>query len=124
NMTSRTIPQNMWQSLYRDVLSDLKESKRLVTENTALVEGVKNNQLAQIEIMEVYAWSVLLNTFGDVPYSQALDPENSLPAYDDAQTTYNAILGRLNTALSQLNTTSQGYTNGDLLYKGDMAKWV
>jgi hypothetical protein len=123
NMTSRTIPQNMWQSLYRDVLSDLKESKRLVTENTALVEGVKNNQLAQIEIMEVYAWSVLLNTFGDVPYSQALDPENSLPAYDDAQTTYNAILGRLNTALSQLSTTSQGYTNGDLLYKGDVAKW-
>jgi hypothetical protein len=124
NMTSRTIPQNMWQSLYRDVLSDLKEAKRLVAENTALVESVKNNQLAQIEIMEVYAWSVLLNTFGDVPYSQALDPDNSLPVYDDAQVTYNAILGRLNTALSQITTASQGYGAGDLIYKGDMAKWV
>jgi hypothetical protein len=124
NMTSRIIPQNMWQSLYRDVLSDLKESKRLVMENTATIESVKNNQLAQIEIMEVYAWSVLLNTFGDVPYSQALDPENSLPVYDDAQTTYNAILVRLNNALSLINSTVEGYEGGDLLYKGDMEKWV
>ena len=123
NMTSRTIPQSMWQSLYRDVLSDLKESKRLATENTVTIESVKNNQLAQIEIMEVYAWSVLLNTFGDVPYSQALDPENSLPIYDDAQTTYNAILVRLNNALSLINSTAEGYEGGDLLYQGDMEKW-
>lgn len=124
NMTSRIIPQNMWQSLYRDVLSDLKESKRLVMENTATIESVKNNQLAQIEIMEVYAWSVLLNTFGDVPYSQALDPENSLPVYDDAQTSYNAILVRLNTALSLINSSAEGYEDGDVLYEGDMEKWV
>lgn len=124
NMTSRIIPQNMWQSLYRDVLSDLKESKRLVTENTATIESVKNNQLAQIEIMEVYAWSVLLNTFGDVPYSEALDPENSLPVYDDAQTTYNAILVRLDGALGLINPTAEGYEGGDLLYEGDMEKWV
>lgn len=124
NMTSRTIPQSMWQSLYRDVLSDLKESKRLVMENTATIESVKNNQLAQIEIIEVYAWSVLLNTFGDVPYSEALDPENSLPVYDDAQTTYNAILVRLNTALSLINSSAEGYEDGDLLYEGDMEKWV
>lgn len=124
NMTSRTIPQAMWQSLYRDVLSDLKESKRLVTENTATIESVKNNQLAQIEIMEVYAWSVLLNTFGDVPYTEALDPENSLPVYDDAQTTYNAILVRLNDALSIINPTAAGYEGGDILYEGDMEKWV
>lgn len=124
NMTSRIIPQNMWQSLYRDVLADLKESKRLVMENTATIESVKNNQLAQIEIMEVYAWSVLLNTFGDVPYSEALDPENSLPVYDDAQATYNAILGRLNSALDLISPTAEGYEGGDLLYEGDMAKWV
>jgi hypothetical protein len=124
NMTSRTIPQAMWQSLYRDVLSDLNESKKLVEQNTALVESVKKNQLAQIEIIEVYAWSVLLNTFGDVPYSQALDPDNSLPVYDDAQTTYNAILVRLNNAIAQITPGAQGYAGADLLYKGDMAKWL
>ncbi|WP_192348377.1 SusD/RagB family nutrient-binding outer membrane lipoprotein [Algoriphagus sp. Y33] len=124
NMTSRLIPQNMWQSLYRDVLMDLKESKRLLMEDNVTLESVKNNQLAQIEIMEVYAWSVLLNTFGDVPYTEALDPENSLPVYDDAQTTYNTILGRLNNALSLITPAAAGYAGGDLLYEGDMEKWV
>src|SRR5690606_34675784 len=58
------------------------------------------------------------------PYSQALDPENSLPVYDDAQTTYNAILVRLNTALSLINSSAEGYEDGDVLYEGDMEKWV
>jgi hypothetical protein len=124
NMTSRLIPQNMWQTLYRDVLNDLKEAKRLVTEDELLAENVKKNQLAQIEIMEVYAWSVLVNTFGDVPYSEALDAENSLPKYDDAQSIYNDILSRLNTALGMIDPATAGFTSGDLLYGGKMGQWV
>jgi hypothetical protein len=124
NMTSRLIPQNVWQTLYRDVLNDLKESKRLVQEDELTSAEVKNNQLAQIEIMEVYAWSVLVNTFGDVPYTQALDPENSLPAYDDAQTVYNDILSRLNTALGLIDPSVEGFEEGDVLYEGDMNQWV
>ncbi|MEX2592987.1 MAG: SusD/RagB family nutrient-binding outer membrane lipoprotein [Anditalea sp.] len=124
NMTSRLIPQNVWQTLYRDVLIDLKESKRLVEEDQITSAEVKNNQLAQIEIMEVYAWSVLVNTFGDVPYSQALDPENSLPAYDDAQTIYGEILTRLNSALGLINPEAEGFEEGDLLYEGEMENWV
>lgn len=124
NMTSRLIPQNVWERLYRDVLVDLKESKRLVEEDELTSAEVKNNQLAQIEITEVYAWSVLVNTFGDVPYSQALDPENSLPAYDDAQTIYGEILTRLNSALGLINPGMEGFEEGDLLYEGEMENWV
>ncbi|WP_460880073.1 SusD/RagB family nutrient-binding outer membrane lipoprotein [Pontibacter rugosus] len=124
NMTSRLIPQNMWQTLYRDVLLDLKDSKRLVMQNEVLGPKVKNNQLAQIEMMEVYAWSVLVNTFGDVPYTEALDPSNSLPAYDDAQAVYNDILTRLNAALAMVDPSAEGFEEGDLFYEGDMSKWV
>jgi hypothetical protein len=69
DMTSRTIPQSWWQTIYRDVISDLKEARRLITADNLLVAEVKANQLAQIEVMECYAWSVLVNTFGNVPYS-------------------------------------------------------
>lgn len=124
NMTSRLIPQNVWQTLYRDVLVDLMESKRLVGEDPLTSDEVKNNQLAQIEIIEVYAWSVLVNTFGDVPYSEALDPDNSLPVYDDAQEIYGQILTRLNSALGLINTGVNGFEGGDVLYKGDMQSWV
>lgn len=123
NMTSRLIPENMWVRLYRNVLADLKESKRLVGLDEITPDVIKSNQLAQIEIIEVYAWSVLVNTFGDVPYSQALDPNNSLPVYDDAQTIYTDILSRLNTALGQINQDEEGFVEGDVLYEGDMVQW-
>ena len=133
NMTSRLIPQNVWTIIYRDVLNDLKEAKRLITDDQTLVAGVKQNQLAQIEIMEVYAWSVLVNTFGDIPYTEALDPQNALPVYDDAQTVYNDILDRLDAAVAQLDPEVENteawknalaWKNGDILYGGDIDNWL
>ena len=123
SLTSRTIPQAIWQATYRDVISDLTESKRLVNADPLLSAETKNVQLAQIEIMEVFAWSVLVNTFGNVPYSQAMDPLNSLPVYDDAKTVYYSILDRLDAALTKLNTTGTAFGAGDIIYKGDVAKW-
>jgi hypothetical protein len=124
NMTSRLIPQNIFQTLYRDVLMDLKEAKSLIEDDEFLEPAEKNNQLAQVGIMEVYAWSVLVNTFGNVPYTEALDPENSLPAYDDAQTIYNAILGRLDSNLDLIESAEGGFEEGDVLYSSDMEKWL
>lgn len=124
NMTGRLIPQNYWNALYRDVLADLKESKRVLTANTTIGEAQKNNQLAQIEIMEVYTWSVLVNSFGDIPYSEALDSENPLPVYDDAKTVYYDILDRLDVALGQISPETNGFSEGDVLYNGDMTKWL
>src|SRR5690606_8606793 len=123
NMTSRTIPQNMFQTLYRDVLMDLNDAKRLIQENDLMDPDVKDNQLAQVEMVEVYAWSILLNTFGDVPYSQALNRDISLPAYDDAATVYNDILTRLDAALDRIQLTADGFGNADVLYDSDMAMW-
>ncbi|NEM99562.1 SusD/RagB family nutrient-binding outer membrane lipoprotein [Pontibacter burrus] len=123
NMTSRTIPQAMWTALYRDVLNDLQEAKRLVNADQTLNENVKKNQLAQIEIMEVYAWSVLVNTFGNVPYTEALNSQNALPAYDDAKTIYADILKRLDTAIGMITPSAAGFTGGDVIYGGSMAKW-
>src|SRR5690606_11342008 len=64
------------------------------------------------------------NTFGNVPYSQALDPDVSLPAYDDAATVYNDILDRLDAALQLIEPTANGFGDADVLYDSDMAMWV
>lgn len=122
NMTSRTIPQNFWDAVYRDVLSDLKEARRIIEADQFILPSVKNNQLAQIGIIEVYAWSVLVNSFGDVPYGEALDIGNSLPEYEDAHTIYLDLLDRLDASLALLNTTAAppytlGFGTGELLYK-------
>jgi hypothetical protein len=123
NLTARTIPQSFWQAIYRDVIADITESKRIINANTLLAADSKANQLAQLEITEVYAWSILVNTFGNIPYTQAMDPTNPLPAYDDAQTVYYSLLDRLDAALASINTTGAGFGAGDLIYKGDMKKW-
>src|SRR6187455_1645987 len=88
NMTQRLYSQNQWYAAYRDALNDLAEAKRIINEDAILAADVKANQLALIEIAEVYCWNFLVNTFGDVPYTEALDSENLLPAYDDAATVY------------------------------------
>ena len=48
------------------------------------------NQLAVIDITEVLTYSILVTTFGDVPYTQALAVDSIVfPAYDDAARHYN-----------------------------------
>lgn len=123
NLTARTIPQAFWQGLYKGVISDLTEAKRLLNEDALLSAPSKEVQLAQIEIIEVLTWADLVNTFGNIPYTEAMNPENPLPKYDDAKTIYDDLLARLDAALPKLNTTGTPFEDGDLLYKGDIAQW-
>jgi hypothetical protein len=124
DMTSRIIPQNLWQSLYKDVLADLREARRLTNLDPLLDANVKATRLAQLEIMEVFSWSLLVTTFGDVPYGEALNYENPVPVYDDAETVYGDLLSRLDAALDALDPANTGFTTADLIYGGDVAKWI
>lgn len=112
----RLIPQNFWDALYRDVLSDLKEARRILEEDQLLNTTVKNNQLGQIGIMEAYSWMILVNTFGNVPFSEALDTNIPLPKYDDAKTIYLAALEHLDESLALLNPAAAGFGTGEFLY--------
>jgi hypothetical protein len=62
NIQAREINTNFWEILYLDVLSDLREARKTVDANAVLPAAEKANQLAIIEVLEVYAWSVLVNT--------------------------------------------------------------
>lgn len=123
DLTGRAIPDNFWSSIYRDVLKDLDESAKLITANTALTANVKANQLAIIEIWTVYAYSQLVITFGDVPYSEALDFSNTTPKYDNALTIYKDLLSRLNAATTAIKTGDDSFGDADLLFGGDASKW-
>jgi hypothetical protein len=125
DLTSRTIPQGFWTPFYRDALSDLLEAKRVIEGDATLLPAVKTNQIAQTEIMSVLAWSSLVNTFGNVPYSKALSASTTLPAYDDAATIYADILSRLDAALASLDPNAAGMSaTSDILYAGNIIKWV
>lgn len=122
---TRNIPQRWWQIMYKDVLADLKECKRLLPSSTGITAAVRTNQMAITGIMEIYTWSILVGTFGDIPYTKALDINNLFPEYDNAKTVYENLLTRLDAEIAALNPAEKGFEpNQDLVYAGSTAQWL
>ena len=127
NLLTRNIPENHWEELYRDVLKDLDEAKGIVANSTNDLESVKTNKTAIIEVLEVYTYYVLLATFGDIPYTEALDIDNLSPVYDDQSEVFNQLVTRLNDkVIAKLDTAnSTSFTaSEDIVYGGDIKQWL
>ena len=75
----------------------------------------------------ILVWENLVDTFGNVPYTDALNVKGDViaPKYDDAKSIYLDLIKRIDAAVAKINTSKVGYTaGGDAIYKGDMKKWV
>jgi len=131
DLNTRSITDNHWSEMYIDVLFDLKDAKSKVISNVELTASEKMGRLAQIEVLSIYTWQQLVDTFGDIPYTQALDIiQYPLPEYDDAGSIiYPDLINRLDAIISDFDTsTGFGYNPiigdvADRLYDGDMASW-
>ncbi|MBG6187962.1 SusD/RagB family nutrient-binding outer membrane lipoprotein [Flavobacterium sp. CAN_S2] len=122
DFNTRSITASHWNELYRDVLLDLKAAKDIVNADDKLSSAQKKTRNAQIEILTVYAWANLVENFGDIPYTQALDPgQFALPTYDKAETIYTDLIQRLTLAIPAL--TDDGFGTVDPIYSGNSTKW-
>ncbi|MGJ5643503.1 SusD/RagB family nutrient-binding outer membrane lipoprotein [Formosa sp. S-31] len=122
DLNNRNIPQNHWSEMYRDVLLDLDTAKENVIADAELTQGEKDARLAQIEVLAVYTWQQMVDSFGDIPYSQALNAsEYTLPVYDDAATIYEDLVSRINAAIPNLTGSGFGTDN---IYGGDISAWA
>lgn len=130
-ISSRAIADRHWRILYATVLGGLESAKQIIpTEpmptgaSPAVFASEQQNKLAIIEIFEVYTYQILVDSFGDIPYSEAFSPKtNVLPKYDDAATVYTKLIARLDAAIANLDTSNESFTTGDIVYDGDVAKW-
>ncbi|MEP6582714.1 MAG: SusD/RagB family nutrient-binding outer membrane lipoprotein [Ginsengibacter sp.] len=123
DIKTRPIPQSVWDALYRDVLQDLERSKILadVTDPAAVLA----NKTAMSDILQVYTYYYLITTFGNVPYSEALNVDvTTVPKYDDQKEVYYALLDRLDTDIAALDNSADGYGSSDILYGGDIDQWI
>ncbi|HNQ61542.1 MAG TPA: SusD/RagB family nutrient-binding outer membrane lipoprotein [Bacteroidia bacterium] len=85
--------------------------------------GDANNQIAVATMLRVWLLQNMTDTWGDLPYSEALDPEKSrAPKYDRQSDIYSGLISELNTAISLVNTGASG-PSGDMIYDGDMVLW-
>jgi hypothetical protein len=84
-------------------------------------------------IMKVYNYLLLVDEYGDIPYSQATQGlGNTSPKYDKAQDIYKDLLVQLAGAITDINTTDASATATftpravaaeDIVFQGNMPRW-
>lgn len=124
DIRGRDIGGNFFLYLYRDVLNDLQEAQRLVDEDTSLSTNLKTTQSGVLEILQVYTWHVLVDTYGNIPYFEALQGvDNLTPVYDDDGEIYDHLFLRLDSAIEMLGADSDSFGSADLIYNGSTVQW-
>lgn len=119
---SNNAPAGWWDRIYTKALSNLAQAKALYSiESTS--DAVRRNKELITDVLEVYAFHLLVNTYGDVPYSEALNRTIPFPKYDDAKTITYDLIARLDTAINELDPVAGSFGNSDQIYKGDVSKW-
>ncbi len=120
NQDNRDNTVQTWQRYYRNVIRNtqdvLNQSKTL---------GARTNLIQMARILQSYAFMVLTDTYGDVPYVDAgkgFSDQIFLPKYDTQQSIYAGIIKELTEASAALDATKTIET-ADVLYAGDVAKW-
>lgn len=121
-LVERNVNGAAWNTLYANVLRDLDEAKRSAEADPVLPEPEKANQIAIAEVLSVFTYHVLVDLFGDIPYSAALT-DDPTPEYDEASDVYMKLIERLNAAIPNLQGDN-GLDNSDLVYGGNSEKWV
>jgi hypothetical protein len=79
------------------------------------------------KLTEAMNMSLLIDLFGDVPYSQAWDKNNFKPGYDKAEDVYAACLTLIEDAITQFNKTDPGVALdavNDLIHGGNVSAWI
>jgi len=131
DIVTRGVSQAYNNAQYRLVLMNYKDAARvLATEPLAgISQAQRDNQIAIVEIMSVLAWSNLVEIFGDIPYTQALDANTfPSPVYDDGLTIYKALIARLTAAIAKMTPTVggmlTGYDNINPTTAAGTVKWI
>lgn len=107
-----------WTTAYAGIIADVNAILPLVETSGRFVHA---------GIARTIRASVLLNlvdVYGDVPLSEAINAENFNPIADPGATVYDAIVADLNKAIENFSATSTTGATGDLYYAGTPDNWI
>jgi len=121
----RTQSDNTWNNWYIQ-LTNLKDIYKIANAATANLPQAKTYKGISL-IWQSYIYSLLTDTYGDVPYSQsnlAKDSNIVEPRFDTQKEIYAGIFDRLEEANELLRTgTAAAVPSSDPIYNGDPAAW-
>lgn len=116
------IPQN-WDYVYNTVLVNYK-----LIETESQPDPTQDNYRAIAKIMLAYHFTRLVDLYGNIPYSQALQGvAQTYPVYDDAASVYKAQFEQLDSAIAIINNSDINVEDPgkyDIMFGGDMGLWI
>ena len=118
NNYSPTAFDGNWESAYVGILKNIQLMNALA-EEIGLTRHIGMGQ-----VMEAYTITLLVDYFGDIPYSEALDENNLNPAQDGGAAIYASANALLDQAITNFTNSSAGNPQYDFFYGFDWDKWV
>lgn len=108
-----------WNSLYSGALTDIRQIVDLGTESENW------HYVGVAQITKAYIFSVLVDVWGDVPFTESnLGAESPFPSYDSGADIYPELQTMLDEGIANLAKSSNlSPTTDDLIYAGDLVKW-
>jgi hypothetical protein len=122
--TNSTTLNNTWTSIYQN-LYNIKTIIKKCSDGGK--EAGNYTTLGIAQILAALNLATLTDAFGDVPWSEALQPGVIFtPKIDKQEIIYNEIFSYLDNAIINLKKTSNfpSLAKQDLIYGGDASKWL
>ncbi len=110
-----------WSVYYAGFLADNKVIKEIA------LRDVYPHHLGIAQVLEAYATTYMVDFFGDIPYSEALQGlDNPNPTNDKDSELYDKMYTLLDNAIANLEeSTEKNVSPGvDVYYGGNMSKWI
>jgi hypothetical protein len=125
NLTQYNLLASAYQGIWSNNYTNLNNYDYI--EKLSTTE--KNNPYKAIaKIMKVYLYENLVDTYGNIPYKEALQTGTGIlkPKYDPQQDVYEDLVLQLDAAMNLIDTApadADQVGNYDIIYHGDMTKW-
>jgi hypothetical protein len=120
--TQANNPYNTWNYLYLYSAKNFDEIVKFAeTDDNMIYAGIAKT-------LKAYTFSVLVDLWGDVPYSEFNVDGVTAPKADSGKDIYNAIIALLEEAAGDLSNTSAANLikpgTDDFFYGGNTARWI
>ena len=87
---------DVYTQLFRNVLGNLNTVKELANKDN------QNGVVLQATVLRAFAYQLLVDAFGELPYSEAFDVTNMAPKYDNGKDIYEGLIKELDEALDKV----------------------
>ncbi|GJM64065.1 SusD/RagB family nutrient-binding outer membrane lipoprotein [Persicobacter diffluens] len=120
-----TTTDNWWSRWYVNVLKNIDEIKKIHKDDPTHV-----NRVAIANVWEAYVYSIMVSTYGHLPYSDALNVPDDVKdgiynTFDSEEKVYTNILSSLDHNIRVMEENIGGdKLNNDPMYGGDNTKWI